>query len=59
MSVFSRIKKIISYLTDNNDVWGGWEDNVDYEVRGKGGDDKLYGYNGEDTLIGDDGDAEV
>ncbi len=59
MSLVSRIKKIISYLTNGNDVWGGWEENVDYEVNGKGGDDKLYGYNGNDILSGDDGDDEV
>ena len=59
MSISARIKKIISYLTDNDDVWGGWEDNVDYEVRGKGGNDRLYGYNGNDTLFGDDGDDEI
>lgn len=48
MSLISRIRKIISYLTDGDDVWGGWEDNVDYEVNGKGGNDKLYGYTGDD-----------
>lgn len=59
MSLISRIRKIISYLTNGDDVWGGWEDNVDYEVNGKDGNDKLYGYTGDDILSGDDGDDEV
>ena len=53
-----RIKKNISYLTEGDDVWGGWED-VDYVVDGKGGNDKLYGYIGNDELDGGDGDDEV
>ena len=54
-----RIKKIISYLTEGNDIWGGWEDNVDYVVDGKGGNDKLYGHIGDDEIDGGDGDDEI
>ena len=43
-------------LTSSNDVWGGWEANVDYEVSAGDGDDTLYGYDGDDTLDGGDGD---
>ena len=59
MSTSSRIRKAIAYLTEGDDVWGGWENNVDYEVNGKGGNDKLYGHIGNDTLGGGDGDDEI
>ena len=52
-------KKVLIHLSENNDAWGGWEDATDYDVKGKGGNDKLYGYKGNDTLSGDDGDDEI
>ncbi len=53
------IKKTISWMTEGDDVWGGWEANTDYVVNAGGGNDKLYGYDGDDELDGGDGDDEV
>ncbi len=52
-------KKTINYMTEGDDVWGGWEEAVDYVVNAGGGNDKLYGYNGDDELDGGDGDDEI
>lgn len=47
------------FLSDGDDIWGGWEDLVDYIVYGRKGNDKLYGYNGNDTLFGEEGNDEI
>ena len=51
--------KNIDYMTEGDDIWGGWEEGVDYVVNAGNGNDKLYGYNGDDELNGGDGDDEV
>ena len=52
-------KKNITWMTEGDDVWGGWEENTDYVVNAGLGNDKLYGYNGNDELDGGDGNDEV
>jgi Ca2+-binding RTX toxin-like protein len=39
-------------LTPGNDIWGGWQLGVNYDVLGYGGQDTLYGYLGDDTIDG-------
>jgi Ca2+-binding RTX toxin-like protein len=46
-------------LTPGNDIWGGWEKDVNYSVFGHGGDDKLYGYLGNDTIDGGNGNDSI
>ena len=47
-------KKVI-VLTEGDDIWGGWQLGIDYEVYGLGGKDALYGYLGDDILDGGNG----
>jgi Ca2+-binding RTX toxin-like protein len=51
-------KKTIA-LTQGDDVWGGWETGINYQVFGYGGKDTLYGYLGDDLIDGGDGNDKV
>jgi Ca2+-binding RTX toxin-like protein len=51
-------KKLVT-LTQGDDVWGGWQTGVDYDVYGLGGKDTLYGYTGDDFLDGGTGNDKI
>ncbi len=51
------IKKTL--LTSGNDLWGGWQLGVNYDVLGYGGQDTLYGYLGDDTIDGGAGNDKI
>ncbi len=51
-------KKIVG-LTQGDDIWGGWETGISYQVYGYGGKDSLYGYLGDDIIDGGDGNDKI